>query len=93
MTARKKTPIKAPHYPRSGWALIVIGMLMHTVLTILNTMLHRVQWINTKDNVVEHMEVNISGYALGIPSIMILCGLILIMHGPLGELISKWRKK
>lgn len=88
MTVKKK-----PNYFRGGWGLIALGMVMNTALVVLNTALQKARVINNTGTLVHELKIEIAGYALGVPSLMIVCGLILIMHGPLGELISKWRKK
>lgn len=78
---------------RHGWVLIGLGMVMNTALVVLNTALQKARVISATGTLVHELKIEIAGYALGIPSLMIACGLILIMHRPLGELISKWRKK
>jgi len=80
-------------YMRHGWGLIALGMIGNTALVVLSTALQKARIITNAGSLIHELKIEIAGYAFGIPSLMIACGLILIMHRPLGELISKWRKK
>jgi len=92
MVKKKRTEEKH-NYFAWGWGCLFLGMSMHTILTVLNTFLQDFQLIS-KDQVVQQFKIEISGWSLGIPSLIIVCGLIMIMLDPIGLLISKsrWRK-
>lgn len=87
MTAKK------PSYMRHGWILVGLGMVMNPAIVVLITALQKAGVIDNAGNLGDELKIEIAGYVIGLASLMIVCGLILIMHRPLGELISKWRKK
>jgi len=90
MTSRKNQS-----YSKSGWAFVILGMSMTTVLTVLNTVLQDFKLIKNSESIIQQFKIEISGWVIGVPSILIVAGVILIMHRPIGDLIqrSKWGKK
>jgi len=68
---KRKPPEDKHNYFVWGWVLFGLGMSMHTILTVLNTILQDFKLIG-KDQVVQQLKIEISGWSLAIPSLVIV---------------------